>query len=389
MHSFGNARFGIVEQAPLLLKFGPNYSKITVQLEKKYSTMTRFHSALACLAITLLAVFPAHSADDFQEARRLVGTGNLSGALERVDSFLGKQPRDARARFLKGVILTEMGRQPDAIKVFTSLTEEFPELPEPYNNLAVLYAAQGQDDKARKALESAIRTHPSYATAHENLGDIYAKMAREAYDKALQLDSSNAAARAKLALVRELFSQRPATGQPLVKGTVGEASSVPPLANTTVSTTPAAVAPATQPVVATAAPPAKPVVAVADTSAGAKAKESPDPQTDVVKALQAWAKAWSSGDSKGYLSFYAPWFKVPAGQNRSEWEQGRRERIVKGKRISVQIQNPKVTFARPEEAVVTFRQAYRSDSLKTSGMKRMTLVRVNGRWLIQQEDIVR
>jgi Flp pilus assembly protein TadD len=353
--------------------------------------MTRFRSALACLAFALLTLVSAHSAtDDFQEARRLVGTGNLTGALDRVDAFLKNQPRDARARFLKGVILTELGRQPDAIKVFTALTEEFPELPEPYNNLAVLYAAQGQDDKARKSLESAIRTHPSYATAHENLGDIYAKMAREAYDKALQLDSNNAAARAKLALVRELFSQRPATGQALVKSTVGESSTVPPLSNTTIApVATVATPPVAPPAVAAPAPPAKPVVVAADTPPAVKAKDASDPQTDVVKALQAWAKAWSSGDAKGYLSFYAPWFKVPGGQNRNEWEQARRERIGKGRKISVQVQNPKVTFARPEEAVVTFRQAYRSDSLKTSGMKRMTLVRVNGRWLIQQEDIVR
>lgn len=348
--------------------------------------MTRFSGALACLALSLFTLLPPHAAaDDFQEARRLLGQGNLSAAMDRVDAVLAKQPKDARARFLKGVILTELGRQPDAIKVFTALTEEYPELPEPYNNLAVLYAAQGQDDKARKALELAIRTHPSYATAHENLGDIYAKMAREAYDKALQLDSSNTTARAKLALVRELFSQKPGLAQPLVKSGVGEPAGVPALPNTTVpaaSTPPAAVA--------TAAPaaPAKPVVA-AEAATPGKAKDAPDPQNDVVRALNAWARAWSAGDSKAYLSFYAPSFKVPGGQNRSAWEHARRERIGKGRKISVVIQNPKVTFARPEEAVVTFRQSYRSDSLKTSGMKRMTLVRLNGRWLIQQEDIGR
>ena len=78
---------------------------------------------------------------------------------------------------MKGLILTEQGKPADAIKIFTGLTEDYPELPEPYNNLAVLYASQGQYDKARTALEMSIRTHPSYATAHENLGDIYAKMA--------------------------------------------------------------------------------------------------------------------------------------------------------------------------------------------------------------------
>ena len=173
--------------------------------------MTRFSGALACLALSLFSLLPAHAVtDDFQEARRLLGQGNLSGAMDRVDAVLSKQPKDARARFLKGVIYTELGRQPDAIKVFTALTEEFPELPEPYNNLAVLYAAQGQDDKARKALELAIRTHPSYATAHENLGDIYAKMAREAYDKALQLDPDYALAYKNLAILHRELLKDPA-----------------------------------------------------------------------------------------------------------------------------------------------------------------------------------
>ena len=82
----------------------------------------------------------------------------------------------------------------EATGVFLKLTEEAPELPEPYNNLAVIYAQQKQYDKAKAALEMAIRTHPSYAVAHENLGDLYAKMARQAYDRALQIDAGNASA---------------------------------------------------------------------------------------------------------------------------------------------------------------------------------------------------
>src|SRR4029077_13377674 len=89
---------------------------------------------------------------------------------------------------------------------FTSLTEDYPELPEPYNNLAVLYASKGKYDKPRNPLARAIRTHPSDAIAHENLGDVYAKMASEAYDKALQLDRSNAAAQTKLAMIKDLFT---------------------------------------------------------------------------------------------------------------------------------------------------------------------------------------
>jgi tetratricopeptide (TPR) repeat protein len=119
--------------------------------------------------------------------------GQLNEALSKADQYLAGKPRDPQMRFLKGVIQTESGKPADAVATFTKLTEDFPELPEPYNNLAVLYAGQSQFDKARAALEMAIRTNPSYATAHENLGDVYAKLASQAYSKALQLDAGNAA----------------------------------------------------------------------------------------------------------------------------------------------------------------------------------------------------
>jgi len=167
---------------------------------------------LAAIAICLLLATPVFAqSDELQEAQQLLKQGQVDRALERVDQFLKTKPKDARGRFLRGILLTEQNKPQEAIKVFTDLTQDYPELPEPYNNLAVLHASQGQYDKARAALEMAIRTHPSYATAHENLGDIYAKMASQAYDKALQLDKGNQGAQTKLNLIKDLFSnnQRP------------------------------------------------------------------------------------------------------------------------------------------------------------------------------------
>src|SRR6185295_18466601 len=138
------------------------------------SSSLRLISLAAALAATLFVAPPAAAqSDELQDANQLFKQGQFDRALERVDSYLKGKPKDARGRFLKGLILAEQNKPNDAIKVFTELTQEFPELPEPYNNLAVLYASQGQYDKARSSLEMAIRTHPSYATAHENLGDIY------------------------------------------------------------------------------------------------------------------------------------------------------------------------------------------------------------------------
>jgi Flp pilus assembly protein TadD len=65
------------------------------------------------------------------------------------------------------------------------LIEDYPELPEPYNNLAVLYAQQKQFDKARTALEMAIRIHPGYATAYENLGDLHSRLASQGVRESL------------------------------------------------------------------------------------------------------------------------------------------------------------------------------------------------------------
>jgi tetratricopeptide (TPR) repeat protein len=173
-------------------------------------TALRLAALVVTLAGALLAAAPATAqTDELQEANQLFKQGQFDRALDRVDVYLKGKPKDARGRFLKGLIFVEQGKPNDAIKAFTELTQEFPELPEPYNNLAVLYAAQGQYEKARSALEMAIRTHPSYATAHENLGDIYAKMASQAYDKALQLDKSNATAKTKLNLIKNLFPGSP------------------------------------------------------------------------------------------------------------------------------------------------------------------------------------
>lgn len=89
------------------------------------------------------------------------------------------------------------------------MTEDFPELPEPYNNLAVLHAASGQIDRARELLETALRHDPSYFTAHENLGDIYVRLALRAYERAAAGARAEPNLQRKLRLARELAAGRP------------------------------------------------------------------------------------------------------------------------------------------------------------------------------------
>jgi tetratricopeptide (TPR) repeat protein len=171
-------------------------------------------SHLAGLVVAAALALPAN-AQTLADIQDLMQRGSLAQALEQADRYIAAQPRDAQGPFTKGLILTGMGRAAEAIAVFTELTENFPELPEPYNNLAVLHAGQKQYDRARAALEMAIRVDPDYAAAHENLGDIYAKLASQSYARAMRLDASGTTAPVKLKLAEELvdLSARPARRQ--------------------------------------------------------------------------------------------------------------------------------------------------------------------------------
>ena len=309
---------------------------------------------------------PFARADDLQEAQQLLKSGQREQALERVNKALAAKPKDPQARFLKGVILTEQGKQSEAIAVFSKLTEDYPNLPEPYNNLAVIYAGQGQYEKARASLEQSIRTHPSYATAYENLGDVYAKLASQAYGKALQLDASNTGAQNKLSLVRELVGEPKAA----LVAKAEPAKPAEPKAE-----------PKPEPKIEAKAPEAKP-----EPKAEPKSAASANDPADVLKAVRGWAEAWSNKDADGYLGHYAANFDPPGSESRAAWEKTRRERIEAPKSIAVSIDSPKITMHGNDRAVVSFRQNYRSDRLKSTSRKTLEMVKTEKGWQIEKEQ---
>jgi len=341
------------------------------------------------LFVALLGIAAAWAApaDDLKEAQKLYQQGKLQPALDKVEVYLKSNPKDPQGRFLKGLVLTEQKRIPDAIQVFTGLTEDYPELPEPYNNLAVLYASQGNYDKAKAALELAIHTHPSYATAHENLGDIYAQLASRAYDRALQLDKTNTTAQVKLAMIKDLFSSQKlaaaaaampkAEGAPKAEAPKAEAPKAEAPKVEVAKAPPPAPAPKAEPA---KVEPAKPAPAPAPAPAA-----SSEAKSQVTAAVQSWARAWSERDVAAYLAHYAPDFEVPGGAKRDAWEKERKERIEKPKSIEVTLSEMNVKMVNDNEATVTFRQAYKSDTLKSTNTKTLKLERAGDRWLIKQE----
>lgn len=361
-------------------------------------------SGLLAAATAVLLAAPAF-ADDMADVTKLLKAGQTAEALTKADGFLAKHPRDAQMRFLKGVILTEQNKSAEAIAIFTKLTENFPDLPEPYNNLAVLYASSGQYDKARVALDTAIRTNPAYATAYENLGDVHAKLASQAYDKALQLDSANSAAKSKLTLLRTLAGNAASNAKvaaaptPAVTAaaapkpvavaaapTPSPAIKVVPSTVTAEPAKPIAAASASEKVAAASAAPAtaKPEVKPDAKPASKPAVNDDAERAEVLSAVHGWAKAWSSQDVKGYLNFYGADFQTSKGQSHKAWADERQSRIAGKGRINVKVDSPHVTVS-GNTATVKFRQIYESDRLSANSRKTLVLTKQGGKWQIKQE----
>jgi len=311
-------------------------------------------------AVSLLA--PVAHADELKDISQLADQGQAAVAIDRLNTYILANPKNAQAIFMKGVLLAEQGRRDEAIRTFTDVTEKFPNLPEPYNNLAVLYADQGQFDKARKALETAIKTHPSYATAHENLGDIYARMASEAYDKALQLDTSNTRAEGKLSMIKDLFG----TGNKITlaskepaKADVKAANSMRPADTKTVATN--------------KVEPSKNV------------DQAKNNDADITSAVNNWAQAWSAKNLDQYFASYGASFQPAKGESRKAWEQQRRERITRPSKINVDITNINITSTEANSAKVRFKQSYRADSKPIYTTKTLVMKKEGNNWFIEQE----
>ena len=175
------------------------------------TTSIRFTRRLArWMPVCVLALAGASaSASDPAAVQQMLREGRTAEALLAVDQGLKARPQDLQWRFLRGVVLTEQNKLGEAEAQFVQLAAERPDLPEVYNNLAVVYSRQDQYEKARQALEMSVRLQPRNALAHENLGDVYAKLAAQSYARALDHQPGHAGLPVKLALVRELFSPLP------------------------------------------------------------------------------------------------------------------------------------------------------------------------------------
>lgn len=275
--------------------------------------------------------FSHYSFADISKLNKLIEEKDYKEAKKIVEQLLDSDEDNPQLLFIDGVLLSELGEVNNAINVFVSLTKSHPSLPEPYNNLAVLYAHSGNFDLARTALEKSIKTHPSYATAHVNLGDLYTRMASESYNQALQIDKSNKSAKTKLSLIKKLFNFQPIDKNIVLAQDAKKTHSFNEVEN----------------------------------------KEE-DINEKIFVMIDNWKNAWMSQNFDQYIGHYSDNFKNNKGMDLVKWKQFRKPRVVNKPSINLKLENIKISKNKNLYSV-SFTQIYQSGNIDSTTEKTLLI----------------
>ena len=260
-------------------------------------------------------------------------------ALIEIDRLIETNPNSHNLLFLKAVTQSKLGEKKLAIKTYLDLIEIFPHLPEPYNNLAVLYAEQNKLAEAKKILQKALETNSSYSIAHINLGDVYTRMASDAYRKAFELDKSPVANN-KLQLINELFSYSPNMQ--------------------------------------------KKYLAVPDSESNNKSDKTK--LADLAFLIESWRSSWENKDLEVYFSNYSKYLKIKGEMSYKKWKKTRTEKIINKKEISIILTNIKYEY-KEGFWYISMNQAYNSGNYSDNEEKTLIIINESGSFKIIEENI--
>jgi len=309
----------------------------------------QFLTAIA--AVMMIISF--HCKADIKLINKLIEDKNYEQAQIEINALLKSDSDNPQLLFINGVLLSENNKVDEAIKVFESLTKTHPNLPEPYNNLAVLYAQQGDFPKAKHALEQSIKTHPSYATAHINLGDLYTRMASESYNQALQIDGSNKSAKTKLSLIKKLFNFQPIRKNIEITKKASNESEAPKIQEL-------------------------------DSKNIIENTSNNISLTEIESFIDGWKTSWEQQNFESYINCYSLKFKNNNGQNFEQWKIYRKPRVTNKEKIEIKLTNIKITEIN-NGFEVSFIQEYKSGNIDSRTNKKLIIETVNNQIKIINE----
>lgn len=295
-----------------------------------------FKFLLACLLCLAAVQAPASS----QKLQELIDQDQFTDAASRGEALLRDHPDHALTVFLTAYAHQMSGKEDRAIELYKQLIAQNQDLPEPRNNLAMIYLSQGDYDAASQLLVQAINTHSSYATAYENLNRIYKGIASEAYRRAVNESSEPAkyTHSIELAAITRLDS----LGIDEIEIQSDETPSLIETANQ---------------------------------------------ETLLIEQVKKWAEAWSDKNFDDYTGFYESDFrgKLPT---HNAWVDYRRKRIVRAEEIRVEVDNIQVKWLSEMRAIVDFNQAFDSPGYRDRVTKRLIFNRHGSQWKITEEQVL-
>ena len=301
--------------------------------------MSRCLIFLLCLSLPGLVIAASAS----EQLQALIDQKEYAEATRQGDQILQQAPNDQRAKFLLAYAYQMQNLEDRAIALYRELIREAPELPEPRNNLAMIYLERGDYDRATELLVAAINTHPSYATAYDNLSRVYKGIASEAYRRALSESSEPASYKhdIELAAIDRL--------------------------------------------------PASTMTSAATATAGIRDDRSPvtavNLETRMIELVRNWAGAWEGKQFDRYVDAYLPAYRSRFPSH-AQWVEHRRKRIMRPGQLSVEVSAFTVRTRSQDRVSVDFTQAFRSPNYRDRVVKRLDFVRSDGTWKIASERVL-
>jgi tetratricopeptide (TPR) repeat protein len=338
--------------------------------------MKKLSVGIATLIVTCSMVVTASvsASDPYTAIIADQENGRYKQALSQISTLLDNNANDAQALLLKGNVSKLMGNTTEAASIFKQLINQYPAMPEAYNNLAVLYADKGQTALAIETLQQVFSTSDSYATAYKNLRELYNQMASSAYREALDIDKETKQKTGQYALLSKTLYNVAVTQAPDAAGIADADVSVVAVDSGTSNVTGVATPNSAQ---STAQSTAKPTVVTQ--------VKVVDINAQVTDMVQAWSQAWSQRSVAGYFSFYHQNFIPPSKMSRKQWETYRDKRIQRPKFIEIDVIGITVKQLSPQSATAIFELNYRSDTFKDNVVKKLSLRKYQGDWLIIRE----
>jgi tetratricopeptide (TPR) repeat protein len=298
--------------------------------------MQRFVVIILCLLVTGTAL----AAASMQQMQQLISQERFVDAVSTGEQLLSQNPRHSQARFLTAYAYQMSAQTDRAISLYQGLIEDNPQLPEPRNNLAMIYLARGDYDRASQLLVEAINTRSSYAIAYENLSQVYKGLASEAYRRAVSESSEPAKYTHKIELTA-ITELEPSPAQ-LLETESAEALTLVNFANQ---------------------------------------------ETLLLERVKSWAQAWSDKDFAAYTGFYTTQYRAKF-ESHQQWLEQRRNRITRPGTISLEVSNMQIKWRSENRAIIDFEQAFDSARYSDRVMKRLGFSLIGSQWKITEERVL-